>query len=89
MKGEDNMDGVFQSPHDLNSSILGIGGPNLYDAHFLNDMHEKTLQMGQSSIPRIKNSIILMKNELQNMVKAVQPFLDKQISESSIDAGQF
>jgi archaellum component FlaC len=45
--------------------------------------------MGQNSVPRLQNSIVLMKNELQNMVKDLKPFLEKQPSESGIDQDKY
>lgn len=48
MNGEMLQDNYYSTP-DLNaSSILNIGGggPSLYDQHFMNDMHDKTLSMG-------------------------------------------
>lgn len=55
----------------------------------MNDMHEKTLSMGQNSVPRLQNSVVLLKNELQYMVKELKPFLEKQPSESGIDQDKY
>jgi archaellum component FlaC len=55
----------------------------------MSDLHEKTLAMGQNSVPRLQNSVVLMKNELQNMVKELKPFLEKQPSESSFNEDKY
>lgn len=91
MRGEFEQDNYYSTP-DLNaSSILGIagGGPSLYDQHFMSDMHDKTLSMGQNSVPRLQNSVVLLKNELQSMVRDLKPFLEKQPSESGLDQDQY
>jgi len=55
----------------------------------MNEMHEKTLMMGQGSIPRLQNTVLLFKHELANMVQKLQPILEKMPSESNIAADKY
>jgi hypothetical protein len=38
--------------------------------------------MGQSSLPRLQNTVLLLKNEIQGMVEKLKPILQKLPSDS-------
>ena len=40
-------------------------------------MQDKVLQMNGTSIPRLQNTVLLLKNELQSMVEKLRPILEK------------
>lgn len=43
----------------------------------LTDLQDKVFQMGEHSLPRLQNTTILLKTELQQMVKKLKPVLEK------------
>ena len=44
---------------------------------YLMELSDKVFSMGQGSLPRIQNNVMLLKNEMQNMVKNLEPILQK------------
>mgnify|MGYP000925334934 CR=1 FL=1 len=82
---------MLQSP-DRRSGKSFLGSQDqsaIYDQHLVADMHEKTLKMGQGSIPRLQNTVLLFKHELSTMVKRLQPILEKMPSESNMASDKY
>lgn len=48
-----------------------------YTQQFVQDMQGKVFDMSSASIPRMQNTVLLLKNELQIMVEKLKPMLEK------------
>ena len=44
-------------------------------------MQDKVFAMGQSSLPRLQNTVLLLKSEIQQMVEKLKPILQKMPSD--------
>lgn len=105
MKGEDEEIVAQKAIDMLEKTAVrqkGVGGkrqsilatlPNvtssMNDDRLMGEMQDRAQQLGQGAIPRLQTSILLMKNELQQMVQKMQPVLEKMPSESNMAADKY
>ena len=82
---------LMQSPDRRSGkSVMGSQDQSaIYDQHLMTEMHEKTLMMGQGSIPRLQNTVLLFKHELSSMVQKLQPILEKMPSDSNMASDKY
>jgi len=53
------------------------GGQSIYDQAFINDLQDRVFSMSGSSIPRLQNTYLILRNEIQLMVEKHKSVLEK------------